>query len=265
MQVSNWFINARVRLWKPMVEEMYMEEIKEQEKANGSKESSQSTNKERGSSPPNNVTPESGDEIKLEHIKNLQSSKQESFNTSPTTEISTNSSVGGGPFQSHSGFQLVGSSDHMIQRSSEMQNNSPSSIGSNIRFGNERNHKDLGYHALMTDHGGGFGSLFSSMEDIGMSRFNVTHEQLASRFHGNNNNGVSLTLGLHHNENLPNISATHQHGFLSQNIHLGMGLEMGSTNNGNEVVTGTDYDTIDIQNRKRFSAQSLPDFCGLSG
>ncbi|CAL9760235.1 unnamed protein product [Musa acuminata subsp. burmannicoides] len=30
-QVSNWFINARVRLWKPMVEEMYLEEILEQE------------------------------------------------------------------------------------------------------------------------------------------------------------------------------------------------------------------------------------------
>ncbi|KAK6947817.1 POX domain, partial [Dillenia turbinata] len=27
--VSNWFINARVRLWKPMVEEMYLEETKE--------------------------------------------------------------------------------------------------------------------------------------------------------------------------------------------------------------------------------------------
>ncbi|XP_010932911.2 BEL1-like homeodomain protein 7 [Elaeis guineensis] len=26
-QVSNWFINARVRLWKPMIEEMYKEEI----------------------------------------------------------------------------------------------------------------------------------------------------------------------------------------------------------------------------------------------
>ncbi|CAH2060902.1 unnamed protein product [Thlaspi arvense] len=26
-QVSNWFINARVRVWKPMVEEMYMEEM----------------------------------------------------------------------------------------------------------------------------------------------------------------------------------------------------------------------------------------------
>lgn len=29
-QVSNWFINARVRLWKPMVEEMYIEETKEE-------------------------------------------------------------------------------------------------------------------------------------------------------------------------------------------------------------------------------------------
>lgn len=28
-QVSNWFINARVRLWKPMVEEMYKEEAGE--------------------------------------------------------------------------------------------------------------------------------------------------------------------------------------------------------------------------------------------
>lgn len=26
MQVANWFINARVRLWKPMVEEMYQRE-----------------------------------------------------------------------------------------------------------------------------------------------------------------------------------------------------------------------------------------------
>ena len=31
MQVSNWFINARVRLWKPMVEEMYVEEMKSEQ------------------------------------------------------------------------------------------------------------------------------------------------------------------------------------------------------------------------------------------
>ncbi|XP_042059695.1 BEL1-like homeodomain protein 4 [Salvia splendens] len=33
-QVSNWFINARVRLWKPMVEEMYQQEFKEAAAAN---------------------------------------------------------------------------------------------------------------------------------------------------------------------------------------------------------------------------------------
>lgn len=33
-QVSNWFINARVRLWKPMVEQMYLEETKEEQDKN---------------------------------------------------------------------------------------------------------------------------------------------------------------------------------------------------------------------------------------
>lgn len=35
MQVSNWFINARVRLWKPMVEEMYSEEMKDPQAEGG--------------------------------------------------------------------------------------------------------------------------------------------------------------------------------------------------------------------------------------
>ncbi|KAI3460283.1 hypothetical protein Pfo_016946 [Paulownia fortunei] len=41
-QVSNWFINARVRLWKPMVEEMYQQEFQEevQETAAAGKEES---------------------------------------------------------------------------------------------------------------------------------------------------------------------------------------------------------------------------------
>jgi hypothetical protein len=42
-QVSNWFINARVRLWKPMVEEMYKEEAGEAE-MDSSSSSPKSTN-----------------------------------------------------------------------------------------------------------------------------------------------------------------------------------------------------------------------------
>ncbi|PKU82062.1 homeobox protein BEL1 homolog [Dendrobium catenatum] len=47
-QVSNWFINARVRLWKPMVEEMYMEELKEDDK--NSQSSHATTMQEAGTS-----------------------------------------------------------------------------------------------------------------------------------------------------------------------------------------------------------------------
>ncbi|XP_073119260.1 BEL1-like homeodomain protein 2 [Henckelia pumila] len=39
-QVSNWFINARVRLWKPMVEEMYQQEAKDEERDHSGSSSS---------------------------------------------------------------------------------------------------------------------------------------------------------------------------------------------------------------------------------
>lgn len=47
-QVSNWFINARVRLWKPMVEEMYLEEEKEQQR--------NATSSEGGANNENDIT-----------------------------------------------------------------------------------------------------------------------------------------------------------------------------------------------------------------
>ncbi|CDY46209.1 BnaA07g03610D [Brassica napus] len=42
-QVSNWFINARVRLWKPMVEEIYKEEFTDALKESGPNLSSRNT------------------------------------------------------------------------------------------------------------------------------------------------------------------------------------------------------------------------------
>lgn len=42
-KVSNWFINARVRLWKPMVEEMYKKEFTDALEENGPSLSSENT------------------------------------------------------------------------------------------------------------------------------------------------------------------------------------------------------------------------------
>ncbi|WOK92242.1 BEL1-like homeodomain protein 4 [Canna indica] len=49
-QVSNWFINARVRLWKPMVEEMYVQESKDEDDDDGREKSE--TNQQRGAQSP---------------------------------------------------------------------------------------------------------------------------------------------------------------------------------------------------------------------
>lgn len=296
MQVSNWFINARVRLWKPMVEEMYLEEIKEQEQNNDNtnRSAKDQSSKELWSASATNATHESSSgALKLDQQINSFHSKPERLinnqNTSPT-EISNSdnnslstSPMGGGSFQSqYSGFHLAESSSEIQirsspkkPRSSEMQQHFPGSMNmemkpggeetrkANTEFDTERHNKDG--CPLMTsgdeNHGGGYGGAFS-MEDIG--RFNVT-DQLAPRFHGN---GVSLTLGLPHNDNL-SLSAT-QHGFLPQNMHLGGRLEMETNENefcgiNNTTAppsshSGTSYENIDIQNRKRFAAQLLRNF-----
>ncbi|XP_014494218.1 BEL1-like homeodomain protein 1 [Vigna radiata var. radiata] len=273
-QVSNWFINARVRLWKPMVEEMYLEEVK-QEPNNGSQDNNINRSKENNKelwSETNAATQESGG-MRLNQINVLQS-KTESFNNNQTTsptEISNSNSLstspmgggggGGGGGSLQSGFHLGDMQSPNKPRSTSEMQNSPGSIlsvdmemkphhgetntreGTNTKFGIE-------------NHGGGFGAF--PMEDIG--RFHHVTEQLAPRFHGN---GVSLTLGLPHSENLT-LSGT-QHGFLSPNMHLGMRTTnenefCGAMNTPPSSHSATSYDNIDIQNRKRFAAQLLRDF-----
>ncbi|TKY67017.1 BEL homeodomain protein 1 [Spatholobus suberectus] len=263
-QVSNWFINARVRLWKPMVEEMYMEEVK-QEQNNGSQENNTNRSKESSKElwSEANAAQESG-AMRLDQINVLQS-KTESFNNQATspTEISNSNSLstspmgGRGSLQSQSGFHLADMQSPNKRRSTSEMQNSPGSILSvdmEMKPHGETNTREGNIKFGIENHGGGFGAF--SMEDIG--RFHVT-EQLAPRFHGN---GVSLTLGLPHSENLP-LSGT-QHGFLSQNMHLGMRSNenefCGAINTPPSSHSGTSYESIDIQNRKRFAAQLLRDF-----
>ncbi|GFZ20259.1 BEL1-like homeodomain 1 [Actinidia rufa] len=56
-QVSNWFINARVRLWKPMVEEMYLEEMKDHEQ-NRSDKTNMSNGEPNQESDPKSTRPQ---------------------------------------------------------------------------------------------------------------------------------------------------------------------------------------------------------------
>lgn len=232
-QVSNWFINARVRLWKPMVEEMYMEELKEQEKNGNGENTSKTESKE---------SPQL-----LEQIKSLQAKAEKSTIASPTelSNSTISTSPMGGTFQQQTGFNLIGPSDHHLEgfvqrsqkkpRNAEIQN-SPSSIN---------------------DPGGGYG-MFSMGPEIG--RFNPDHRhhhQLAARtFHGNN--GVSLTLGLPHCENL-SLSGT-QHNLLSSGQNIEPDHFCGIETPQHNSHSSTAYESIDIQNRKRFAAQLLPDF-----
>nr|XP_016444838.1 PREDICTED: BEL1-like homeodomain protein 4 isoform X1 [Nicotiana tabacum]XP_016444839.1 PREDICTED: BEL1-like homeodomain protein 4 isoform X1 [Nicotiana tabacum] len=66
-QVSNWFINARVRLWKPMVEDMYQKEAKEEEDDEMEKSQNSSNNIAQTPTPnssTNTITTGTGTETK---------------------------------------------------------------------------------------------------------------------------------------------------------------------------------------------------------
>ncbi|RVW73249.1 BEL1-like homeodomain protein 1 [Vitis vinifera] len=283
-QVSNWFINARVRLWKPMVEEMYMEEVKDHEE-NGSGEK---TSKSEDNNLEDSALKSSGQQEKSPGSENqarsFKSKPDNPTNKSAPPVISmataATSPIGGGNARNQPRFTLMGPSEMegMAQGSPKKPRStdvlhSPSSVPSmdmdvkpgeanhhhiSMKFSNERQGRD-GYPLMAgpTNFIGGFESY--SLGEIG--RFDA--EQFTPRFSGN---GVSLTLGLPHCENL-SLSGTHQTFLPNQNIQLGRRVDMGEPNEYGTINTTTPhstaaYENINMQNGKRFAAQLLPD-CGL--
>ncbi|OWM82585.1 BEL1-like homeodomain protein 1 [Punica granatum] len=274
-QVSNWFINARVRLWKPMVEEMYVEEMKEQEN-NGMDE--RTTSKSIG---PNedSALKSSSPQDKGHSSENMSSKSFKSKETNSMTQdaqaISTNSASSiGESLRAPPGFTLIGSSElegiaqvsPKKPRSTEMLH-SPTNVSSledqvTLKFGDERAQSRDGYSIMGAPANfiGGFGQY--PMGEIG--RFGAEQFVPSPTFTGN---GVSLTLGLPHTENL-SLSIDHHQAFLpSQSIHLGRRVEVGEGNEFGAINSSippphssTAYESINIQNRKRFAAQLLPDF-----
>ena len=276
LQVSNWFINARVRLWKPMVEEMYTEEMKEQEQ-NGSEDKSGKSSEDPTSKTEGSQEKGLGTETEAKSYN----AKQDISTNQNTPTISvpnpSNSPVGGGVRNQPAGFSFMGSSglegitqgspkkprNHEILQSAssiptinmDIKPNDENNEQLSMKFGGERQSRD-GYSFMgnQTNFIGGFGQY--PIGEIG--RFDT--EQFTPRFSGNN--GVSLTLGLPHCDSLSN---THQAFLPNQNIQLGRRLEISEPNEFGAINTSTAhssaaFENINLQNPKRFVAQLLPDF-----
>nr|GFC91156.1 BEL1-like homeodomain protein 1 [Tanacetum cinerariifolium] len=202
--VSNWFINARVRLWKPMVEEMYLEEIKENEqnKSNENKATKSEQSEDNSSS---------------KHEKSLSpENSKRGFNHPPPPQMTVSTTISTSPtatrinFQNPSSFTLIGSSqtEGITQYSPKKPRNNES--------------QDAGYTLMgnPTDFMGSLGGY--QIGEIG--RFNP--EQFHPQYSGN---GVSLTLGLPHGDSL-SMSGSHQSFLPNQNIHLSRGVDLGESN-----------------------------------
>nr|ACC77468.1 BEL1 [Kalanchoe x houghtonii] len=252
-QVSNWFINARVRLWKPMVEEMYNEEVKEQD-------NHESTDK-TGISGNNNAKAYAS---KVPTHDNISFKNVSPEDTGATAAAKSDSVSPGRLRNQNTGFSLVGSSElegisemsPKRQRTNHLMINPTDSFQSNMemksihasnehvlmQFGIERQTRDD--YSLMA--AGPFGSC--PLEEI--NQFDSSH-QYQPRFSGKG--GVSLTLGL--TDTL----------FPNQNMRrmdTGEASEFGTINNNPNPArtTSTAYESINIQNPKRFPVQLLPDF-----
>lgn len=190
-----------------MVEEMYLEETKEQEqnrlKENKASKSEQSDENENSLS-------------RQENSKSLSpENSKRNFNQPPPPSISV--SPTGINFQNQSGFS--------------------SQMDGITQFNSKKPRTNVGFMGNPTDFMGGLGGYpVGEIERFG-------NHQFQSPYSGN---AVSLTLGLP-NENI-------------SGMELAETNEFEPMNQQSSSHSTTIYETINIQNQKRFGAQPLPDF-----
>ncbi|RVW31742.1 BEL1-like homeodomain protein 1 [Vitis vinifera] len=205
-QVSNWFINARVRLWKPMVEEMYLEEIKDQEH-NGSQDntSKSEANKELGSK--STAAQESG-ATRVDQTNDFQSKQEKSTTQNASPAELSNSTMStspmGGSLQVQAGFNLIGSSEieGMVQRSPKNQE-----------------------------------AMTFRVHPVAFSQWTWNETRKPTKLPIQSKRSVGRRLEMGNGE--PDYC----------------GINAAQPSHSNAA-----YDSINIQNRKRFAAQLLPDF-----
>lgn len=262
MQVSNWFINARVRLWKPMVEEMYLDETKNQEQITSEDNSFKGgPDRELGSN---------------SNARQENNSKTARMDPSPTA-ISA-STVTASPteasFQARAGFAQLISSLNMENlpeknpKKPRNENSLSSILSAEMELKAGETSKGFNNIKFSSDHHGHTTENYLSMAAANINRYGIgelgrfsADQQLATGFHGNN---FSLTLGLPPTET---PQGPHQQNFLShRNFEFGTRIESEAVENSriNHAAAASHpsiaYEILDFQNRKPFPAQLLPDF-----
>ncbi|KAM6587794.1 homeobox protein BEL1 homolog [Cannabis sativa] len=180
-QVSNWFINARVRLWKPMVEEMYLEETKERELANMGASSSSPDHDQL-----DNIL---GDPIRLSGRSNPPDTEQKpTHDQLLRIDSECLSSIVINPEKSpHHGH------NNMIHQIRHQNFGGGSRFGEVVSFGSSSSQQELDFSSYNNNNNNqqqqrnGGGSVLYSNHD---------HQNPSNVAGFNNGGGVSLTLGL---------------------------------------------------------------------
>ncbi|KAL4581851.1 hypothetical protein LXL04_006383 [Taraxacum kok-saghyz] len=213
-QVSNWFINARVRLWKPMVEEMYQQESKEEAEN------------------PNHMSPQNQDENQEDDEEDDQEQQQEedheeknniyhNYNSSPPNSATTKTTTMPPP-PPHTGAPTTTTITAIPNaKRSEINNyaeNDPSILAINTQHCFSENQATAGMsYAYPPPNGGNMTTMAPPPFDadtcrrgsvLGADYRTTTGDDDADigstviRF-GTTSGDVSLTLGLRHAGNMP--------------------------------------------------------------
>nr|XP_043605853.1 BEL1-like homeodomain protein 4 [Erigeron canadensis] len=205
-QVSNWFINARVRLWKPMVEDMYQQESKEED--------------QEGIDPPQNIDQNDDDDedIDDDQENNNNNNKSETNNNNinykngPSSSSTTTSSCAALAQTSMHHHPPIYTNTHANISEINDPENDPSILAINTQNCFSENQVSTTTNAMSSSYSYTTGNINNNMSIIPPSfpvtKDDVSHDQIGStliRFGTNSTSGdVSLTLGLRHaGSNLP--------------------------------------------------------------
>ncbi|GJN28242.1 hypothetical protein PR202_gb16346 [Eleusine coracana subsp. coracana] len=264
-QVSNWFINARVRLWKPMVEEMYLEETKDREAAAAGNEEG---NKSAGGAG-NNVEDNNGG-VMTPRANGAHPDIKVHAGSSSMLELAGDHhqhAPRDGRFYGDEDDDEDGD-DVMQRRIKKARGDEPAGAGDDdaaaaARHQQQQQHHELSHRELLMkfmesggngrDHhhqqhqdGGGGYSLFAQAAPPYGHQFGSADPAYAFAA---GNGGVSLTLGLPH-------GAAGTGGDQTASFLMGSSAGAG----GDSASHGGGYDMANMQTTKSFAAQLMRDF-----